>query len=358
MTTQASRSPQTPESHRLPVAVLTGFLGSGKTTLLNRLLHHPDMGDAAVIVNEFGEVGIDNALIEASNEDIVLLPSGCLCCTVRGDLVNTLRDLWTKRALGAVPPFRRVIIETTGLADPAPIIHTLMTLPVTQRYRLDVVLTTVDAVNGAATLDRYPEAVKQSAVADRLLLTKTDLATGATVEALRARLKALNPAAPVALADDSLAPDKLFDTALYDPATKTVDVQNWLRAEAYAGHATRAQELAQRHADGIDSFCLVIDAPLEWRHVAAWLDLLAGHRGERLLRVKGIFNVRDASGPIVIHAVQHLFHPPVQLERWPDQDRRSRVVFITRDLPRHIIEETLLTLRQASAADASSLAPT
>lgn len=346
-----------PESQRLPVAVLTGFLGSGKTTLLNRLLHHPEMGDAAVIVNEFGEVGIDNALIEASNEDIVLLPSGCLCCTVRGDLVNTLRDLSMKRVLGAVPPFRRVIIETTGLADPAPIIHTLMTLPVTQRYRLDVVLTTVDAVNGEATLNRYAEALKQAAVADRLLLTKTDLATQGAAESLLARLKLLNPAAPVALADDSLAPSRLFDTALYDPATKTVDVQNWLRAEAYSGHATRAQELQQRHADGIDSFCTIIDEPLEWRHIAAWLDLLAGHRGERLLRVKGIFNVRDVAGPIVIHAVQHLFHPPVQLEHWPDADRRSRVVFITRDLPRHIIEETLATLRQAHCADAPSLTP-
>jgi G3E family GTPase len=249
-----------------------------------------------------------------------------------------------------------VIIETTGLADPAPIIHTLMTLPVTQRYRLDVVLTTVDGVNGEATLDKYPEAVKQAAVADRLLLTKTDLATRDTVESMRARLKSLNPAAPVALADGRLAPDKLFDTALYDPATKTVDVQNWLRAEAYAGRTTRAEERSQRHADGIDSFCTVIDEPLEWRLIAAWLDLLAGHRGERLLRVKGIFNVRDAEGPIVVNAVQHLFHPPVQLERWPDADRRSRVVFITRDLPRHIIEETLATLRQARGADASSLA--
>ncbi len=336
------------DSERLPVAVLTGFLGSGKTTLLNRLLRHTDMGDAAVIVNEFGEIGIDNALVEASTDEIVLLPSGCLCCTVRGDLVNTLRDLSMKRVMGAVPPFRRVLIETTGLADPAPIIHALMAFPVTRRYRLDAVLTTVDSVNGESTLDSYPEAVKQVAVADRLFLTKIDLASQASVESLRARLVALNPAAPITSTGDKFAPGMLFDAALYDPATKTVDVQNWLRAEAYEGRKN-APDTA-RHPTGIDSFCSIIDDPLEWRHIAAWLDLLAGHRGERLLRVKGIFNVRDAGGPIVVQAVQHLFHPPLQLESWPDADRRSRVVFITRDLRREVIEETLAALRNGTGA--------
>ena len=348
------------DSERLPVAVLTGFLGSGKTTLLNRLLRHADMGDAAVIVNEFGEIGIDNLLVEASTEDIVLLPSGCLCCTVRGDLVNTLRELSMKRVMGAVPPFRRVLIETTGLADPAPIIHALMTFPVTRRYRLDAVLATVDCFNGEATLDSYPEAVKQVAVADRLFLAKTDLASQDAVASLRARLVALNPAAPITASGEDLSPAMLFDAALYDPATKTVDVQNWLRAEAYAGREKTSD--AVRHRTGIDSFCSIIDDSLEWRHIAAWLDLLAGHRGERLLRVKGIFNVRDAKGPIVVHVVQHLFHPPLQLERWPDADRRSRVVFITRDLPREVIEETLATLRHGTGAsfqsDLSSLAST
>ncbi|MCW5729191.1 MAG: GTP-binding protein [Alphaproteobacteria bacterium] len=348
---------------RLPVSVLTGFLGSGKTTLLSRLLRHPDMRDTAVIINEFGEVGLDHQLVEKADEDTILMNSGCLCCTIRGDLVNTLRELFLKRVRGEVPEFRRVVIETTGLADPAPILHTLMSDPlVSARFRLDGVITTVDVVNGAGTLDRQMESVKQAAVADRILLTKTDLAGAAEREALMARLRALNPGAPVRpVTHGEVEPEELFNVGLYDPSRKSLDVQGWLRAEAYEGgghdhghdhhhhdhehdhdheHEHGRQDV-NRHDARISSFCLTIDRPVEWSQLAYWLDLLASYRGDDLLRVKGILNVAGSDRPVVVHGVQHLFHPPVQLEAWPDADRRSRIVFITRDIPRATIEQTL-----------------
>ena len=223
----------------IPVTVLTGFLGSGKTTVLNHILKQPGMAETAVIVNEFGEIGIDHLLVESATDDIVLLNSGCLCCTVRGDIADTLLDLFVGRANGKVPHFRRVVIETTGLADPAPILHTLISDPlVAGRYSLDGVVTTVDAVNGAGTLDRQPEAVKQAAVADRLLLTKTDLAEPDAAAALKARLAALNPSAPLLpVAQGEVDPAVLFNLGFYDPQTKSIDVRRWLRDEAFeAGH--------------------------------------------------------------------------------------------------------------------------
>lgn len=332
---------------RLPVAVVTGFLGSGKTTLINRLLRHPRMADAAVVVNEFGEIGLDHHLVASSSENIVLLNSGCLCCTVRGDLVDTLRDLVVKRDKGEVPPFSRVVIETTGLADPAPVIQTLMTLPVVRRYRLDSVVTTVDAVNGGATLDAQSEAVKQAAIADRLLITKSDLAAADTVTELRERLRALNPGATLlAVVSGNVDPAELFDRGCFDAQTKTVEVQSWLRAEAY-GDTVGHHHHDHRH-DGISSFCLVYDQPLEWRTVAAWLDLLAQHRGPNLLRVKGILNIEGRERPIVLNAVQHLFHPPLELDAWPDADRRSKMVFIVRDISRREISDSFDALRDAS----------
>ena len=332
---------------RIPVAVITGFLGSGKTTLLNRLIRHPEIGETAVIVNEFGEIGIDHALIEHSEEDTILLSSGCLCCTVRGDLVDTLGRLSLRRLHGEVPAFRRVVIETTGLADPAPIVQTLMSQPVSTRYRLDSVVATADAVNGSATLDNHGEAVKQAAVADRIVLTKTDLAPAAAADGLRDRLRELNPAAPLLDGREEMHPSLIFGGALFDPASKTVDVQAWLSAEAYQAPTHHHHHDVNRHDDRVRAFCLAFDAPFAWNELAAWLDLLASYKGEQLLRVKGLVNVAGQDGPVVIHAVQHLFHPPVVLAAWPDPDRRSRIVFITRDLGREVVERTLGRIRGA-----------
>lgn len=336
------------QNQRIAVSVLTGFLGSGKSTVLGRLLSHPDMDETAVIVNEFGEVGIDHALVASSDENTVLMSSGCLCCTIRGDLIDTLRDLFGRRERGELPAFKRVVVETTGLADPAPILHTLMAdRGVVERFRLDGVISTADAVNGAATLDNHVESVKQAAVADRILLTKTDLATVEMLEDIRARLSAINPSAPILpVAMGEVHPDALFDAGLYNPATKTADVRGWLRDEAYTraagqgGHHDHGHDV-NRHNDRISAFCLYFETPFEWEKLSYWLELLATYRGDDLLRVKGLFNVAGLDVPLVVHGVQHIFHPPATIDAWPDDDRRSRVVFITRNLDRGTIEKTL-----------------
>src|SRR5437879_5275907 len=268
----------TEPSSLIPVTLLTGFLGSGKTTVLNHVLKQPGMAATAVIVNEFGEIGLDHLLVERSSEDVVLLNSGCLCCTVRSDIVDTLTNLFVDRVKGKIPFFARVAIETTGLADPAPILHTLMTEPiVSARYMLDGVVTTVDVVNGAATLDRQPEAVKQVAVADRLLVTKTDLSGPPGRRELEARLNALNPTAPViAVAQGAVDPARLFNLGFFDPAIKSVDVQRWLRDEAFAAghqhHRGEGHADPNRHDDRIRAFCISRDRPISWRVLAGLLD--------------------------------------------------------------------------------------
>ncbi|KZC98312.1 CobW family GTP-binding protein [Oceanibaculum pacificum] len=356
-------------SSSIPVSVLTGFLGSGKTTLLSNLLRHPGMADTAVVINEFGEVGLDHLLVEKSSENMIELSSGCLCCTVRGDLVNTLRDLHIKRAKQEIPNFKRLVIETTGLADPAPILHTLMTDPMlASYYRLDGVVTVVDAVNGEATLDNHIEAVKQAAVADRLVITKTDLvrdpASARDLDALEARLQTLNPAAPrLHAVQGEIEPDQLFNAGLYDPTRKTADVLRWLKEEAYADshahhghghdHGHHHHPDVNRHDDHVSAFCVVLDQPIDAMAFSLFVELLIGTRGENLLRVKGILNIADRPDqPAVIHGVQHVFHPVAWLEAWPSDDRRSRIVFITKDIPRSDIEKLLegLGIGQAAAA--------
>jgi len=350
----------------IPVTLLTGFLGSGKTTVLNHVLKQPGMAATAVIVNEFGEIGLDHLLVERSSEDIVLLNSGCLCCTVRGDIVDTLTNLFVDRVKGKVPFFTRVAIETTGLADPAPILHTLMTDPiVAARYVLDGVVTTVDAVNGAGSLDRQPEAVKQAAVADRLLLTKTDIAEPGARQAIEARLKELNPsAAIVSVAQGAIDSALLFNIGFYDPTTKSLDVRRWLRDESFegdhgqdVGHGHEHPDV-NRHDDRIRAFCITREQPISWAALSTWLDGLAAMRGDDLLRLKAIVALSDRPDqPVVLHGVQHLFHPPVLLPEWPSEDRRTRMVFITRDLPRETIETTLAAFEEAVEEGPSSQSP-
>jgi len=337
---------------RLPVSVLTGFLGSGKTTVLAHLLRDPGMADTAVVINEFGEVGLDHMLVESSSDDITVLSSGCLCCTIRGDLIDTLRNLFRRRVKGEVPSFKRLVIETTGLADPAPILHTLMTDPLlAARYRLDGVITTIDGIHGLDQLDRQFEVVKQAAVADRLLVTKTDMATPEQITALTDRLAAINPAAPThAIVQGAVDPALLFGAGLYNPATKNPDVARWLHEEAYAdaqthdhdhkahGHDHHHHDV-NRHDDHIRAFCLTMDEPVSWDSFTYWIEALISTHGESLLRVKGILNVTETDKPVVVHGVQHIFHPPATLDEWPDDDHRSRIVLITRDLNREPVEK-------------------
>ena len=330
---------------RTPVTLLTGFLGSGKTTLLNGWLRDPALSDAAVIVNEFGEIGIDHALIAASSDNTIELSTGCLCCTVKGDLVETLRDLTEKRARGEVKAFARVIIETTGMADPGPVIQALITFPVARTYRLGRVVTAVDAVQGMGTLDRHAEARKQVGVADEVVLTKADLA-GSDLAPLEARIAGLSPGARLHRSSlTHLAQPTLLDGIdPADPNTRPSEVRAWLRAEAFdvADPVT--------HREDIGSFCLAFEEPLHWEHVSAWLDALVIAHGDDLLRVKGILAIAGRPRPVVVQAVQRLFSPPVELAAWPEGMAGSRIVFITRGLSQAYVTEVLDVIRTRPVA--------
>lgn len=323
-----------------PVTLLTGFLGSGKTTLLNRLLAHPATGDCAVIVNEFGPVAIDHALVRTASENIVLLPSGCVCCQVAGDLVHAMRDLYFKRAAGEVPPFRRAIIETTGLADPAPLVRTLIELPlVAARYSLSGIVTTVDGQHGRGQLDRHAEAVKQAAVADRLVITKADLAPAAELDALEARLAALNPGAVRLRSRDGDAdPERLLDTGLHRGAGRLADAGSWLNAGAYRHVGAPRPEAHDPH---VTAFAWTAETPVDWPAFEDALATLLELAGDRILRLKGLVNCTGQDGPVALHAVQHTLYPPARLPAWPDADRRTRVVFIVRDLEESFVAQTL-----------------
>ena len=321
----------------IPVSVITGFLGSGKTTLLNALLKDPALKDTAVIINEFGDVGIDHLLVEKSSDGIIELSDGCLCCTVRGELVDTLADLIDRLQSGGIKALSRVVIETTGLADPAPVLAAIMGHPaLLQAFRLDGVVTLVDAVNGAAALDNHIEAVKQAAVADRIVLTKTDVKPAG--EEFMARLKRLNPGALIVdSAEGGATVAALFNCGLFDPATKTADVSRWLNEEAYRGHHHHHHEV-NRHDASISAFTLLHDRPIPMAAVQMFLELLQSAHGERLLRMKGIICLaEDPDRPLVIHAVQTMMHPPARLKAWPDADRRTRLVVIAKDMPEEFV---------------------
>jgi G3E family GTPase len=341
-----------PTGEPLPLTVITGFLGAGKTTLLNRLLRDPAMKDSLVLVNEVGEIGIDHLLFEILDDNVVLLPSGCLCCSMRGDLVASLENLIHTLKAGTLTPVRRVVIETTGLADPASVLHVVMTQPfLLQHYRLDGVVTAVDAVNGMATLDAHVEAVKQAAVADRIVLTKADIAGDSS--ALRLRLKALNPAAQILdAAKGEATVERLTNCGLFDPARKIPDVARWLADEqvatAEAAHHEHAHEHGHshdhphRHDSKIRVFTLASDEPIAAATLELFLELLRSAHGPKLLRMKGIVQLEEEPNePVVLHMVQHVLHPPARLTSWPSDDRRSRLVFVTYDLAPDVVRRLL-----------------
>jgi G3E family GTPase len=344
----------------IPLSVITGFLGSGKTTLLNQLLRDPNLSNTAIIINEFGDVGIDHLLVETAEEGIIELSDGCLCCTVRGDLVDTLLRLLKRHDNDPQTIINRIIVETTGLADPAPVLHTIMAHPMlVDRIRLDGVITLVDAVNGSNTLDTHEEAVKQVAMADRIIVSKHDLQLDAAAATqLSKRISALNPTAPIANttqdnANNASLSAKLFNCGLYNPASKSVDVERWLREEAVkpASHHNHHHDV-NRHDASIRAFTLSHDQPIEASAIQAFLDLLRSAHGPNLLRLKGIIQTAEnPDQPVVIHAVQHLFHPPATLAHWPNDDHRTRMVIITKNLSQEFVERLFNAFIGKAATD-------
>jgi G3E family GTPase len=344
-------------SDKIPVTILTGFLGAGKSTLLNRILKDPAMKDAAVIINEFGDVGIDHLLVESSGDSIIELSDGCLCCTVRGELVDTLANLMDAVQTGRVKPVKRVVIETTGLADPAPVMQAIMGNPIiAQNFELDGVVTVVDAVNGLQTLDNHEEARKQTAVADRLIVSKQSIA--GDTDALMARLHGLNPRAAIMDADsDEAGSARIFVNGLYDPGTKIADVRRWLHDEDeheghhdhghdhghhhHHGHEHQDPHDVNRHDASIRSFSIIEEKAIDPMALEMFIDLLRSAHGEKLLRMKAIIATSDRpERPLVLHGVQSIFHPPVRLAAWPDpEDRRTRMVLITKDLPEAFVKD-------------------
>jgi len=342
----------------VPVSIITGFLGSGKTTLLNRMLQGEGLANSLVIINEFGEIGIDHLLVSTPNENMRLLSNGCLCCEVRGDLVETLADAARQRAAGSIPAFDRVIVETTGLADPVPLVQTVVSdRDVSPSYRLDSVITMVDAVNALSQIDQQPESVKQIAVSDLLLISKSDIAVAGQVESVKERVRGINGSVEVfEVKHGDVDPRLLFGRGAVSEETSASRLERWLGHAAtctldhheHCGHEHRHdrenERAAARHDDRVQTFSIVLDTPATMRSFTVWLTMLASFRGVNLLRVKGIVNVEGR--PLVINAVQSILHEPIELKHWPSEDYRTRIVFIVRELDRGDLEKTVESLLQ------------
>jgi G3E family GTPase len=328
----------------ISITILTGFLGSGKTTILSSLIKHKLMANAAIIINEFGEIGLDHDLIETTDENVIELQNGCICCTIQGDLKSTLLNLLKKMEKGEISPFNHVIIETTGLADPVPIIHTLMTSLDLQRiYSIDGVITVIDSINGESTYNVHEEAVKQTAFADRIVLSKTDIADEARVNSLTKRIRTINPKVTIIRSNMNSVPvAKLLGLNDYNPQNKDWNVREWLEIEKNKSskhlHHHHDHDV-NRHGDDIETFAMVTSQPVSMTSLNFFLELLMSQMGENILRIKGILNIKGQECPAVIHGVQHIFHPLEWLEKWPSEDKQSRLVFITKNIKKDIIDD-------------------
>ena len=326
---------------QIPVTVITGFLGSGKTTLLSSILKKKEMQKTAVIINEFGEIGLDHALIEHTDETIVELQSGCICCTTQGALNKTLIDLFDKMMNGKVSSFNRVLIETTGLANPVPIIHTLMSsIELIRIYSLDGVITVVDSVNGEKTLDLHEESLKQLALAEKIILSKTDIVDKDEIKSLVYRIKEINPVSQIIFSKFGNIPlEEIFGLGAYDPYKKSADVKKWLAAEKYKDKKHHHHHDVNRHNEYIRAFSMMSENPVYMIAFSFFRDMITAALGANLLRMKGIVNIAGEGRPAVIHGVQHIFHPVQWLETWPDNDRRTKLVFITQNIKKEQIED-------------------
>ncbi|MCL5961985.1 MAG: GTP-binding protein [Chloroflexi bacterium] len=334
---------------KIPVIVVTGFLGSGKTTLIKNLLLHPQTGETAVIVNEFGEIGLDHFLVRKTDERTVLLNSGCVCCSMRGDLNEAIRDLFSKREKGEIPRFQRVVVETTGLADPVPIMQTVLSEPVLRyHFQLERVITTVDAPNGKENLATYVESVRQIAASDFILVTKEDLTSEEATQELKAELQNANPMASIV--------DSPFGIVDFDPLLRSDiqrgDLDEIGRLREIESKVGRMTGQMGSHTEGIrvSSHCIIAEKPLNWQMFGIWLTFLLHRHGQRILRVKGLLNLGDGRGPLLVQGVQHVIHAPRHLKAWPDNDQRSRIVFVVRDLDPQNLEESLHVFQTLATA--------
>jgi len=327
--------------NQIPVTVITGFLGSGKTTLLSSILKKKEMQKTTVIINEFGEIGLDHALIEHTDENIIELQSGCICCTIQGDLNKTLIDLFDKMMNEKVSSFNRILIETTGLANPVPIIHTLMSsIELIRIYSLDGVITVVDSVNGEKTLDLHEESLKQLALAEKIILSKTDIVDKDEIKSLVDRIKEINPVSQIIFSKFGNIPlEEIFGLGAYDPYKKSADVKNWLAAEKYKDKKHHHHHDINRHNENIRAFSMMSENPVNMIAFSFFRDMITAALGANLLRMKGIVNIAGEERPAVIHGVQHIFHPVQWLEKWPDNDRRTKLVFITQNIKKKQIED-------------------